>query len=92
MKEQTIQTKIMAYLIKLGAYSVKTIVTNTSGTPDVLCCFKGHFLAIEVKKPGAIVSELQKHHLKKIKEAGGIGIIAYGIDEVQEALKEAGLI
>ncbi len=92
MKEQSIQTKIMAYLNKLGAYNVKTISTNTAGTPDVLCCFKGHFLAVEVKRPGGKVSELQKHHLNRIKESGGIAVVAYGIDEVRDALSEAGLI
>jgi Holliday junction resolvase len=92
MKEQIIQTKIINYLHRNGAYSIKTISTNSGGTPDVICCFKGHFLAIEVKKPGGKVSDLQKHHINRIKEAGGIAVVAYGIDEVREALIEAGLI
>lgn len=92
MTEQAIQKKIVDYLSKNGAYSVKTIATNSGGTPDILCCFKGRFCAIEVKSPKGKVSELQKWHIEQIKKAGGVAFVARSIDEVQIALREAGLI
>lgn len=49
MKEQDIQRKIIKYLESVGAYVVKVVASNKSGTPDILACYRGIFLAIEVK-------------------------------------------
>ena len=50
------------------------------GIPDILCCYKGRFLGIEVKAPNGKPSLLQIHNLKKIDEAGGYGILLYPKD------------
>lgn len=44
---------------------------------------KGKFLGIEVKKPGGVVSEEQAAIIRKINEAGGIGLIVFSLDEVK---------
>jgi hypothetical protein len=44
------------------------------GTPDILCCIQGRFVAIEIKSKGGKLSALQKVKLQKIIDAGGIGI------------------
>ncbi|WP_193210372.1 PDDEXK family nuclease [Aliarcobacter butzleri] len=49
MKESEIQKKIIQYLNKIGAYTIKTISTNRNGCPDVICCLNGRFIALEVK-------------------------------------------
>jgi len=92
MNEQQIQKKIIDYLRSKGAYIVKTIVTNSSGTPDLLVSFKGHFIAIEVKAAKGRVSELQKWHLDQIRKSGSIAFVAKSIDEVKRELFKAGLI
>lgn len=44
----------------------------TRGTPDILLCVNGSFVALELKKgPKAARSETQKYNIKKITEAGG---------------------
>jgi len=90
MKEQDIQKKIIKYLESKGAYVIKTISTNKAGVPDIIACYKGNFMAIEVKTPKTKnnVSELQKAHLRKIKEAGGLAIVAWDIKQVKELLNE----
>ena len=47
------------------------------GIPDLLACVNGRFVAIEVKAQNGKPSELQVYNIKKIREAGGVGIILY---------------
>ena len=87
MKESAIQKKIIAYLNFKGCYSIKTITTNRSGSPDIICCYKGLFVALEVKAEKGIVSKLQEYHLEQIKKSGGVAAVVRSVDEVQEVLK-----
>ena len=88
MKEQDIQRKIIKYLESVGAYVVKVVASNKSGTPDILACYRGIFLAIEVKRPETKtnVSELQEYNIKKIKEAGGVAIVSWDLDAVKATI------
>lgn len=89
MKEQDIQRKIIKYLESVGAYVVKVVASNKSGTPDILACYRGIFLAIEVKRPETKtnVSELQIYNIKKIKEAGGVAIVSWDLDIVKATIE-----
>jgi len=86
--EQAIQTKIIKYLESLGAYTVKTVILNRAGVPDLLVCLNGLFIAIEVKKRGNTTSALQKHHLNRIRRANGISIVAFSVEDVKQVLAE----
>lgn len=46
---------------------------QVSGIPDIIGCFAGHFVAIEVKQPSKMntVSPRQEYIMSKIKGAGG---------------------
>lgn len=90
MKEQDIQRKIIKYLESVGAYVVKVVASNKSGTPDILACYRGIFLAVEVKRPETKtnVSELQEYNIKKIKEAGGVAIVSWDLDAVKATIKD----
>lgn len=94
MKEQDIQRKIIKYLESVGAYVVKVVASNKSGTPDILACYRGIFLAIEVKRPETKtnVSELQEYNIKKIKEAGGIAIVSWDLDAVKDVVENINLM
>lgn len=91
MSEAKIQKQIIDYLTSKGAYVVKTIQTNRSGTPDLICCLNGLFLAVEVKTSKGVTSALQEYHLKLIGDCGGIGIVACSVEDVKIQLKERGL-
>lgn len=47
------------------------------GIPDFICCYKGHFLAIETKAPGKVenLTPNQKNVIKSLRDAGGRAII-----------------
>jgi Holliday junction resolvase len=88
MKEQGYQSKLIKYLESNGAYVAKIVSAGKKGVPDLLVCYKGQFIGIEVKTPTtrSNTSELQKYNLKKIKEAGGYGIVAVEIDDITSTL------
>ena len=86
MTEQQIQKSIIKYLESQGAYIVKVISASKAGVPDILCCYQGKFIGIEVKKPSTKnnVSKLQEYNLKKIRESGGIALVAWSLEQVME--------
>lgn len=94
MSEKTIENKIKGYLDAIGAYHIKTHgnMFSKAGTPDIIACVNGVFVAIEVKKPGGVVSALQMANIKLINNAGGTAFVAYSLDDVKRELRKAGLI
>jgi len=84
VKEQQYQSKIVKYLESRGAYVVKVVAASKKGVPDILACYKGQFIAIEVKTPEtrSNVSKLQDYNLNKISKAGGISGVAVHPDDL----------
>lgn len=66
------------------------MTASKSGVPDLLVCYKGIFIAIEVKRPSTKhnVSALQKYNLSKVKEAKGYGLVAWDLDMVKDFIGE----
>ena len=58
------------------------------GFPDILCCYKGRFIAIEVKTEKGHATKQQLKLLSDIREAGGVGILATGVFEVANLLED----
>ena len=83
MKESVLNKQIQDYIKSKGGYVIKTIVTNRAGVPDIIACVDGHFYGIEGKLPNGVVSMLQAHHLKLIKEAGGTSFVARSLSDVK---------
>ena len=46
-----------------------------SGVPDIICCYRGHFLAIECKAGKNKPTTLQRINLEKIAEQGGTALV-----------------
>lgn len=87
--EQSIQTKILNWLEKEGYYARK-FYRAKSGTPDIVACIDGKFLAIEVKRPETktSVSKLQAANLMLIERAGGEAMVAWTLEMVIEKVEE----
>jgi len=86
MKESQIQKQIIDYLDSIGAWTVKVMVANKVGCPDLLACVDGVMLAVEVKAPGGVVAPIQQYNLDKITKAGGVAIVARSVADVMAAL------
>jgi len=46
-----------------------------SGIPDIIACFRGHFIAIECKAGFNTTTQLQERELKAIATAGGVTLV-----------------
>lgn len=82
MVESDIQRRIMIAITSRGGYCVKVIAASRAGVPDVVCCYKGKFIAFEVKTMTGNASDLQKANIKKIRNSGGLGYVVRSATEV----------
>lgn len=91
-QEKIFENKIKSHLKSMGAYFIKTHGDRFSkvGTPDIIACVNGHFVAIEVKAENGKPSELQLYHLEQIRKAGGIGYLLYphGFEQFKKDMEE----
>ena len=88
MNEQTIQKKIIKHLESIGAYVIKIVVAQRSGIPDLICCYRGKFIALEVKSETGKVSALQTYNIQKIKEQDGHAYVVRSVEEVKDIIKQ----
>jgi Holliday junction resolvase len=89
--ESQLTSQIKNLLKSKGAYCEKIFGGGyqASGIPDILCCYRGYFLAIEVKSPTGKgrASDIQKLKIKAIRDAGGVAFITDNIEDVERVLK-----
>lgn len=87
--ERAITKAIVAYLRSEGAWPVKIHVSpqQLAGTPDILVCVDGRFVALEVKTAKGRVTPLQEKRLEDIRQAGGIAAVVRSVDDVREVLE-----
>lgn len=57
-----------------------------AGLPDWIACIQGRFVGIEVKMPGKEPTARQEYVHNKIRESGGIVIVAHSVQETLEKL------
>jgi len=90
MREQDYQRKIVKHLESLGAYVVKVVAASKKGVPDILACYKGKFIAIEVKTPTTRknTTKLQDYNLNKVRQAAGYAMVAVDIEDLECILNE----
>jgi Holliday junction resolvase len=83
--EQAIQSDILKYLKSVGAYTIKVAAATKSGVPDIICCYKGRFIAIEVKRPETKtnISPLQVANITMIINAQGEALVAWDKEMVK---------
>ena len=60
---------------------------GTAGIPDLIVCYKGRFIAFEVKRPGGKPTLLQKLTLNKIERAKGIARLVTNVEQVREVIE-----
>jgi len=82
-EEKNFENRVKKFLKEQGAWLVKYwggAAYTKAGVPDLLTCINGFFVAIEIKASKGKASELQKHTLKEIDEAGGLAVLLYPDD------------
>ena len=91
MRESVIQDQLLAWLRgspRSGyAVNIHGDPMQERGIPDILSCWKGRLLGIEVKVPGGNPDETQVYHIDSILAAGGIAFCAHSLHEAQDILE-----
>lgn len=86
MKEKAVENKIKDYLFSQGIYHFKVHGSKfmEPGISDIIACVNGHFVGIEVKRPGAKneQSEQQKVHERNVRKSGGTYLLVDSLQEV----------
>lgn len=96
--ETAIKKDISDYLISLGADVCYHVVYHSMGygrrgVPDRLVCYKGRFLALEVKrppeerKPNPDAEKWQQREIAAIIAAGGKAVVVWDVEHVKEVLR-----
>ena len=102
--ERDIQKAIIAYLTLIGAAVVR-VNSGLLPTPagrrvrfnrasrgncsDVLACWRGLFIAVEVKRPGGKPTAGQSEFLADVERNGGVAVVATCVGDVERAVIKA---
>lgn len=93
-KESDLQSQILKWLKpKREIYTLdlsKTGAWSGKGKPDLVLCFKGQFVALELKVGNNQMQADQVIHMKKIIRAGGKHYTPRTFDEFIKIMEEIG--
>lgn len=80
--ESVLKERVLADLRQLPrTWKVKVQQVAVRGTPDILACIGGHFVAIELKRDEKQkLEKLQEHEMEKIKKAGGRAYLVHPLN------------
>lgn len=86
--EQRIKKDIKDALEARGAFwsAIKGGPHSKPGDPDMVACYKGHYIGIEAKTATGRLSEIQRLRAQQIRDAGGIWVEARSTAPVLEVL------
>lgn len=89
MKESDLIEKIKQYLKtipELFFWKEHGGYYGTAGIPDLIICYKGRFIALEVKVEKNKPTLLQEITIRQILKAGGWAKIVRNVDDVKELI------
>jgi Holliday junction resolvase len=88
--EKKVKDAVVKVLKQYGVYNFFPVTGGfgRSGIPDIVCCHKGNFLAIECKAGKNTTTALQNAEIAKINTAGGVALVVSekNIDDVAKLL------
>jgi hypothetical protein len=90
--ESKVKVAVVKLLHKYNAYYFfpATHGYGRSGVPDIVCCIKGNFVAIECKAGTNKPTTLQEREINKIRTAMGYAMVVNedNMDLLEQVLKE----
>lgn len=83
--------KIDAHVLRTGAglatFGDRTVQIGAVGCSDLTCCIRGRFIAIEIKSATGKTTPAQEKYLERVRQAGGVAIVARSAADVAKALE-----
>lgn len=94
--EARLQRKIRAAVVRHATQQDEEIYIvknhggphSVPGVADFTCCYRGRYVALEVKVPPNGPTEKQRHHLRLVRRAGGRSAVVTSSDEAVRVLKK----
>lgn len=90
MKESDLIKKIQQYLKAvpdLFYFKEHGGMYGQSGIPDLIVCYKGRFIAFEVKAGKNKATVLQEITIRQIFKAGGYALVVRSVEEVKQVIE-----
>lgn len=90
MKESDLVHKIGQYLKSipdLFYWKEHGGIYGTAGVPDLIVCYKGRFIAFEVKIGKNKPTALQEATIRAINKAGGYALPVWSVEEVRKVIQ-----
>ena len=77
--EKKVKNKVVQILKQYGAYYFfpATYGYGRSGVPDVICCYRCHFIGVECKAGSNVPTAIQERELQSIEVAGGTALVIH---------------
>lgn len=90
----------LAWVQNVGAVKFKNaqgkqrfIKFGFAGLSDILCVLPGgRFMVVETKRLDNVASQAQKDFMADVERRGGIAVLAYSLDDVDERLRKEGIV
>lgn len=90
MNESQLTTQVKQYLKMKGAYVEKIFGGGyqSAGISDIICCYKGYYIGIELKSPTkkGRASELQRLKIMQVRASNGVAFITDTLEDVKTVL------
>jgi hypothetical protein len=89
MRESAVRSAVLRVLRDAGAVVwAQTGAVNSAGRPDLAICYRGRFVAVELKSPRGRTHPRQLVHLEEVVKAGGFAAIVRSADDMREVLRQ----
>tara|TARA_B100000809_G_scaffold167848_1_gene165210 strand:- start:219 stop:515 length:297 start_codon:yes stop_codon:yes gene_type:complete len=90
--EGKVKKKVKEFLASVGAWYYMPVSNGMgrAGCPDILVCYRGSFLAFEIKAPGKVnnTTANQDREIAGINKAQGIAIVVDNVEQVMEVIDD----
>ncbi len=92
VSEKWVKAQVVKMLKELDAYYFYPVASGymSAGVPDIVVCYKSHFVGIECKAGKNKTTVIQDRNLVAIKKNGGIAVVVNenNLDELKEMLHD----
>jgi hypothetical protein len=77
VKEVWVKKKVTEYLKSCNIFYFYPVASGyaANGIPDIICCIKGKFVAIECKAGKNTTTAIQDKKINEIRLAGGVAMV-----------------
>lgn len=86
--EKDVRKEVIDYLNKNRIFHMRIEDANLSNHPDLILCYKGSFVGVELKRDESTKARLgQLKVLQDIRDSGGYGGVVGSLEELKELLE-----